>query len=86
MSIKLYAKMYLGFTSISPLLKEHPDVKKPNPVYVKKIWSLNPTKHKFIPLPEALKKYDEYLTVFVESRVRDLTEWKSFEDWLATEI
>lgn len=84
MSIKLYAKKHLGFTSVSQILKKYSGVKKYNPIYVKKIWSLNPTKYKFILLFEALKKYDEYLANF--KKPEHSSDWKSFEDWLTTEI
>ena len=76
MSVKFYHKLMEGIF----------EVKKYQIHYVKKIWSLNPTKYKFIQAPEALKKYDEYLTAFVKSPVSHSSNWKSFENWLETEI
>lgn len=55
-------------------------------LYVKKVWSYNPTKYKYIPLEKAIKGYDDYLNYYRENTYRDLKFIKSFDRWLRTEI
>ena len=62
--------------------------------YVKKIWSLNPKKHKYITLEKAQKEYQEWLTytaanseLALKARIIAPKEFhKPFELWLKTEI
>lgn len=69
-------------------------------LFVKKIWSLHPTKHKFISLESALDAYAKYLFTIHDhymqhlkagSDARKLAIYKtesakSFKQWLTTEI
>ena len=68
-------------------------------LYVKKIWTLNPTGYKYVPLEKALTQYDEWLKNLVKLynyqnykhhkiRYKEFikTPPKSFEEWLKTEI
>lgn len=48
-------------------------------LYIKKLWSLNPTKYKFIPLKKALEEYHIYVQ-FCKTGI------KTFEQWRTTEI
>jgi len=52
-------------------------------IYVKKIWSWNPKRMKLITLNKALRLYDVYLDYF---RNRKDNDFKSFKEWLSTEI
>lgn len=56
-------------------------------LYVKKVWSYNPKKYKYISYQKALDLYDEYISHCLKSGYQSLqTRIKSFEDWLKTEI
>ena len=59
-------------------------------LYVKKLWSLNPTKSKYIPLEQAVKEHAEYCRHFMEAVRRERTpnkeKPKSLTEWLKTEI
>lgn len=46
-------------------------------LYVKKVWSYNPTQYKYITLKTAVKQYNDYFQV---------TKDKTFIQWLKTEI
>jgi hypothetical protein len=52
-------------------------------LYVKKLWSLCPDKYKYITLEKGLIGYKNYLK---QEPNKYTTKYKSFEDWLATEI
>jgi len=54
-------------------------------LYVKKIWSLNPTKFKYISLETALFNYEHYLTFF-DKGWKQKEAPKRFEEWLKSEI
>lgn len=54
-----------------------------------KLWSLNPDLYRTISETEALKGYIEYLQDFIASIEQDdldVDDYKSFEEWLGTEI
>jgi hypothetical protein len=51
--------------------------------YVKKIWSLNPTKYMFVSFEKAMKGYNEYLSYWEDTRTHAP---KTFEEWLKSEI
>lgn len=57
-------------------------------IYVRKIWSRDPVKYKFIKLEEAIQKYAEYAYYCHQDeefgdRFNDI---KTFKEWLKTEI
>lgn len=52
-------------------------------LFVKKIWSLNPSKYKFMPLDRATDDYSRYVASCIDAGYR---EWKTFDQWLRTEI
>lgn len=58
--------------------------------YVKKIWSLNPSLYKYISIKKAIKLYEDYLKSCAISIKRNKYKYKftfkSFKDWLVTEI
>ena len=54
--------------------------------YVRKICSLNQTKYKIIPLEDAINEYAKYVISVVTSRYGYKTAYKSFKQWLTTEI
>lgn len=49
-------------------------------LYVKKVWSLNPTQYEYLSIEKALIKYDDYIVAMLGQ------EAKSFKKWLKTEI
>lgn len=51
-------------------------------VYVKKIWSQNPTKRKCVEIGKAVKQYEEYIQACLICSL----SFKSFKEWLKTEI
>ena len=57
-------------------------------LYVKKLSSLNPTKYKNISIDEAIKGYEEYVFMFINSKFTDLEDDKpkNFREWRTTEI
>ena len=55
-------------------------------LYVKKVWTWNPTGYKYIPIEKALKKYKEYTLNCIESKYVGPDEIKTFQNWLKTEI
>lgn len=54
-------------------------------LYVKKIWSLNPTKYKYMTLEKATKEYNEYLGNW-QGYILYKSNPKTFKNWLQTEI
>ena len=52
-------------------------------LYVKKLWSLNPNKYKYIRLDLAMEKYSRYVVSCIDAGYK---EWKPFQKWLSTEI
>ena len=56
--------------------------------YIKKLWSLNPDKHKFITLEAGQRQYNEYVKSWVQSKIQlgGTYPLKSFEEWAETEI
>lgn len=52
-------------------------------MFVKKIWSFNPSKYKFVALDTALEYYSRYVAMCIDTKH---TSWKSFDQWLRTEI
>lgn len=54
-------------------------------LYIKKLWSLNPTKCKFIPLEEALEDYSYYIRACIKINMPEI-EIKTFKQWRTTEI
>lgn len=57
-------------------------------LYIKKIWSLNPTLYKFIKYEKAIDSYSEWLDVVIQSQnfLKPDTHIKTFEEWCKTEI
>lgn len=54
-------------------------------MYVKKVWSYNPTKYKFISMETAMLNYQEYLAYFDKGwKQKDAP--KTFYNWLVSEI
>lgn len=85
MRTKFYVRMCLGVMPLGSLLKKPHRIKYVkdfNTPYVEKIWSLNPTKHKFIPLDLALRAYRSYFMYCANTN----SPVKSFDIWLKTEI
>lgn len=54
-------------------------------LYVKKLCSLNPTRYEFITFNNAIKLYKRYVHDVVGS-VYETIYFKSFDEWLKTEI
>ena len=52
-------------------------------VFVKKIWSLNPDKYKFMRVETALEHYARYIKSCVDS---GHNTWRTFDNWLRFEI
>jgi hypothetical protein len=56
-------------------------------MYVKKIWSLNPTKYKYITIEKAIKGYENYIIGYIKSLYFNKDKKpKTFKSWLTTEI
>lgn len=55
-------------------------------LYIKKIWSLSPTKYRHEPLEKMLKAYYEYCIAVMTSDYQDEFMLKTFEQWRTTEI
>ena len=53
-------------------------------LYIKKVWSWNPTKYKYMGLNEAKKAYQDYFDHCNKNHPKE--PLKSFEDWRTTEI
>ena len=56
--------------------------------YVKKIWSLNPTKYKYVEFSKAHKEYTSWFAYVALKRpeYKYVEPIKTFEEWLKTEI
>lgn len=56
--------------------------------YIKKLWSLNPDKYKFVEVTKANGQYREYVQSWVKSKIQFGGDYplKSFEEWAETEI
>ena len=56
--------------------------------YVKKIWSLNPTKYKYVELSKAQAEYTGWYTYVSLNNpyYHEVMKLKTFEEWLKTEI
>lgn len=52
-------------------------------LYVKKLYSLNPDKYKYIRIETATDNYSRYVANCIDT---GHNEWKTFEQWLKTEI
>lgn len=52
-------------------------------LFVKKIWSTNPNEYEFLPLDTATDRYSRYVEACIDAKYR---EWKTFDEWLRTEI
>lgn len=58
-----------------------------NLIYIKKLYSLNPTRYTTIQLTKALEDYHLYCESFMNSQLRRETDkLKTFKQWLLTEI
>ncbi len=56
-------------------------------LYVKKVCSWNPTEYEYIGLWEAQSKYQNYIVAYIKySYGRGISDIKTFEQWLETEI
>jgi hypothetical protein len=63
------------------------------PPVVKKLWSDNPEKYKYIPTSNAIEQYYDYIKMFtVQYKIDNPKHYpitgypKTFRDWLNTEI
>jgi hypothetical protein len=54
-------------------------------LYVKKVWSYNPTKYKYITLEKAQEDYLKYTILYFGGGHKS-EYYKDFEKWLKTEI
>jgi hypothetical protein len=54
-------------------------------LYVKKVWSYNPTQYEYVTLEKAHEKYNDYVISCYKSSIASRLP-KSFEQWLKTEI
>ncbi len=55
---------------------------------VKKLVSLSPDKYKIIPIIEAIKDYGMYCCIIgqISQRKHKVIDFKTFDEWLKTEI
>ena len=58
-------------------------------LYVKKLTSLNPDRHKKMELWKAISQYEDYIRNYVTAPYtsnKSNVDFKSFKEWLKTEI